>query len=47
MLGSDEEAIIVLEVLSGAWADNPLAIQWLWEQLGFRPTSATKQQRLF
>lgn len=47
MLGSDEEAIIVLETLSGAWADNPLATQWLWEQLGFRPISATNQQRLF
>ena len=47
-LGSDEEAIICLAYLSGAWADHPLATSWLWEQLGFRQSSAPPQQdRLF
>jgi len=32
-LGSDEEAIIWLAFLSGAWADHPLAASWLWKQL--------------
>jgi tetratricopeptide (TPR) repeat protein len=39
-LGSEEEAIICLTYMSGAWADHPLATSWLWEQLGFRPASA-------
>lgn len=43
-LGSDEEAIICLTYLSGAWADHPLATRWLWQQLGFRPASETSPQ---
>jgi tetratricopeptide (TPR) repeat protein len=47
-LGSDEEAIICLAYLSGAWADHPLATSWLWEQLGFRqPSTPPQQNRLF
>jgi tetratricopeptide (TPR) repeat protein len=42
--GSDEEAIICLAYLSGAWADHPLATSWLWEQLGFRRPQASPQQ---
>ncbi len=45
-LGSEEEAIICLAYLSGAWADHPLAMSWLWDQLGFRPASLPAQQNL-
>jgi len=45
-VGSDEEAVICLTYLSGAWGDHPLATGWLWEQLGFRPASAPAQQNL-
>ncbi len=44
-LGSDEEAVICLAYLSGAWADHPLAASWLWEQLGLHPSSAPTQSR--
>ena len=42
--GSDEEAILCLNMLSGAWADHPLAASWLWEQLGFRTRSSPPSQ---
>lgn len=46
-MGSEEEAVLCLTHLSGAWADHPLATSWLWEQLGFRPASTPQQQHLF
>lgn len=46
-LGSDEEAIICLTYLSGAWADHPLAMSWLWAELGFRQALAPQQSHLF
>ena len=46
-LGSDEEAVFCLEALSGAWADNPLAATWLWQELGFSSRVNPNQAKLF